>query len=161
MRSLISKLRDGLRATLPDFMVPGTFVILPSLPLTENGKVDRKALPASGFGEHSQARYTAARNPTEEILVGIWADVLGRPRVGIYDNFFELGGHSLLATQVISRLRKSFQIELPLRRLFEAPTPAELAEVVEATLIESLEAISEEEAERWLDDMSARNCKGE
>ena len=160
VRGLISKLREGLRAALPDYMVPGTFMILPALPLTENGKVDRKALSASGFGEHSQARYAAARNPTEEILVGIWAEVLGQPRVGIYDNFFELGGHSLLATQVMSRLRKAFQIELPLRRLFEAPTPAELTQVVEAALIESLEMMSEEDAERLLDNMNARNCKG-
>ena len=129
MRSLISKLRDEPSRNSSRLYGAGDVRDFAILPLTENGKVDRKALPASGFGEHSRARYTGARNPTEEILVGIWADVLGRQRVGIYDNFFELGGHSLLATQVISRLRKSFQIELPLRRLFEAPTPAELAEV--------------------------------
>ena len=161
VRSLTAKLRESLRATLPDYMVPATFVILPSMPLTKNGKIDRKALSSAGFDEHSRVRFAAARNPTEEILVGIWTEVLGHQRVGIYDNFFELGGHSLLATQVLSRLRKSFQIELPLRLLFEAPTPAELAEAIEVALIESLEAISDDEAERMLDDTSAGNCEAE
>jgi amino acid adenylation domain-containing protein/non-ribosomal peptide synthase protein (TIGR01720 family) len=149
-RMLIPQLRDHLREALPEYMIPGTFTILPALPLTQNGKIDRAALKSLGSNEGQPVSYAAPRNQTEEILVGVWAEVLGRSRVGIYDNFFELGGHSLLATQVISRLRKSFQIDLPLRRLFEAPTPAEMAVAVETALIELLGAISDEEAARLL-----------
>ncbi|WP_036263205.1 phosphopantetheine-binding protein, partial [Methylocapsa aurea] len=88
--------------------------------------------------------------PAEAILAAIFAEALGLERVGIHGNFFALGGHSLLATQIMSRLREAFQVELPLSRLFEAPTPARLAEIVEAALIDLLEAMSEEEAEQLL-----------
>ncbi|MFY0568156.1 non-ribosomal peptide synthase/polyketide synthase [Archangium lansingense] len=119
-------LRSGLQRLLPEYMVPSVFMVLEALPLTPNGKVDRKALPAP---EHtlSEAGYIAPRTATEEQLAAIWAEVLSVPRVGAEDDFFELGGHSLLATRVLSRLRSAFQVELPVRALFEAPTLSALA----------------------------------
>jgi amino acid adenylation domain-containing protein/non-ribosomal peptide synthase protein (TIGR01720 family) len=124
-------LRAGLRRALPEHMVPGAFVVMERLPLTPNGKVDRKALPAPGAAGAADG-YVAPRTPAEEVLAGIWAQVLGRDRVGARDNFFEIGGHSLLATQVVSRIRAVLGVETSLRALFEAPTVAELAGRVEA-----------------------------
>jgi amino acid adenylation domain-containing protein len=120
-------LRDALRAELPDYMVPSAIVPLHALPLTANGKLDRRALPAPDLGVDG---YVAPRTPAEEVLAGIWAEVLSVPRVGVHDGFFDLGGHSLLATRVVSRVREAFGVELPLRALFEAPTVAALAERV-------------------------------
>ena len=130
---LQTKLRGYLREKLPEHMVPAVFVTLSELPLTPNGKVDRRALPAPEPIQSGSKR-VAPRTPVEELLVGIWAEVLGVEQPGIEDDFFELGGHSLLATQVISRIRQAFEVELPLRALFEASTPARLAIVVEAGL---------------------------
>jgi amino acid adenylation domain-containing protein len=124
----VTQLRQFLKAKLPEYMIPSAFVILESLPLTPNGKIDRRALPAPEF--QSQEQYVAPRNPIEEILSSIWAKVLKVAQVGIHDNFFELGGHSLLATQLISRIREAFQVEMPLRELFVAPTIAELAQEI-------------------------------
>jgi amino acid adenylation domain-containing protein len=125
---LTSESRSFLKEKLPDYMVPSAFVSLDVLPLTLNGKVDRKALsvhdPERSGLEDS---FVAPRTPIEEVLAGIWCEVLGLKKVGINDNFFELGGHSLLATQVMSRLRNAFQVEIPLRILFETPTVAGLA----------------------------------
>ncbi len=130
---LVPRLRGLLAAALPEAYVPSAFVVLDSLPLTPNGKVDRKALPSpdktASFGDSGQDR--TPRTPAEDLLAGIWADVLDRDRVGIHDDFFVLGGHSLLATQVVSRVRSAFGVELPVRALFEAPTVARLAERVE------------------------------
>jgi len=123
-------IRSFLAETLPDYMVPAVVIFLDALPLTPNGKIDRKALPEPENSELSQ-RDGAPRTAVEEILAGIWAEILGLKHVGIHDNFFELGGHSLLATQVVSRIRTSFQIELPLRSLFEAPTVEALGAVIE------------------------------
>ncbi|MBV9787872.1 MAG: amino acid adenylation domain-containing protein [Chloroflexi bacterium] len=112
-------------------MIPSVFVRLEEFPLTPNGKVDRKALPAPEQTHAAQDdRYVAPRTPIEEMLASIWADVLRRERIGVYDSFFELGGHSLLATQLISRVREAFQVELPLRSLFELPTVAGLAQQI-------------------------------
>src|SRR6185312_13620892 len=128
----VEELRQSLRERLPDYMVPAAFVVLESLPLTVNGKVDRKALPAPEQPGRAEEGYVAPRTPAEEVLAGIWADVLGLDRAGADDNFFDLGGHSLLATQVTSRLRQAFGVEKPLRDLFEAPVLADLAARVEA-----------------------------
>jgi acyl carrier protein len=116
-------------------MVPSAFVTLEEVPLTPNGKVDRKALPEPGqrSGE-AAAGYEAARTPVEEVLCRIWERLLKTEQVGIHENFFELGGHSLLATQVISRVRESFSIELPLRVIFESPTITEIAETIEKAM---------------------------
>jgi acyl carrier protein len=125
-------LREWLKETLPAYMVPAGFVTLESLPLTPNGKVDRAALPApEGDAPGPRSESLAPRSPAEEVVAGIWAEVLGRERVGVHDNFFDLGGHSLLATQVVSRLRDALAPGLPLRTLFEAPTVADLARRLE------------------------------
>jgi len=128
----ISELGNFLKAKLPEYMVPSAFVLLESLPLTPNGKLNRKALPApaSARPELEQA-FFSSRTLVEELLTGIWSQVLGIKEIGIHDNFFELGGHSLLATQIVYRSRDTFQVELPLRSLFESPTVAELAKKIE------------------------------
>nr|AIW82283.1 PuwF [Cylindrospermum alatosporum CCALA 988] len=121
-----SDLRDYLKKRLPDYMIPAGFVELETFPLTNNGKVDRRALPAPDLETSNSSNLVSPRTPTEEIIANIIAEVLRVKNLSIYDNFFEIGGNSLLATQVITRLRETFQIELPLRYLFESPTVAEL-----------------------------------
>jgi acyl carrier protein len=108
------------------------------LPLTPNGKIDRRALPAPEDDAVIRGEYVAPRNPTEEILASIWTDLLKLERVGVHDNFFELGGHSLLAMRMIARIRDVFQIEFPIRALFEAPTIDEVALLIEQLTIEKL-----------------------
>ena len=131
-RPAASDLRGFLRGKLPEYMVPSAFVLLDALPLMPNGKVDRRALPAPDrTWPELETRIVVPRTPTEELLAEIWVQVLGIERVGVHDNFFELGGHSLLATQVVSRIRDAFEVEMPLRRLFELPTVAGLAESIE------------------------------
>ncbi|NER22034.1 MAG: amino acid adenylation domain-containing protein, partial [Symploca sp. SIO1C2] len=125
------QLRQYLKAKLPEYMVPNAFVILESLPLTDNGKINRRALPAPDLHRELTETYVAPRTPVEEILVQIWGQILNVEQVGINDDFFELGGHSLLATQLVSRIRNSFQVELPLRELFKAATVAQLADCIE------------------------------
>jgi amino acid adenylation domain-containing protein len=126
-------LRNFLKAKLPEYMVPAVFVLLEALPLMPNGKIDRRALPSPDRSRPELDKaFMAPRTPTEELLAEIWAQLLDLERVGIHDNFFDLGGHSLLATQVVSRMRETFQVEIPLRRLFEVPTVAGLAESIEA-----------------------------
>jgi len=159
----VSNLRDFLKKKLPDYMLPSNFVMLDSLPLTPNGKVDRKALPSPDQTRPElKETFIAPRTPCEEIVTGIWTDILGLEQIGIHDNFFELGGHSLLATQVMSRIRDAFQIELPLRIFFEAPTVAELSKIVlanakepgqiekNARILKKIEAMSTEELQQTL-----------
>jgi amino acid adenylation domain-containing protein len=128
-----SELREHLKRTLPDYMLPAAFVEMESIPLSSSGKIDRRRLPEPSADDALEG-YVAPRTPTEHLLATIWADVLNRERVGINDSFFELGGHSLLVVQVTSRIREACSIELPIRTLFEAPTIMELAKHVEASL---------------------------
>ncbi|WP_159731831.1 non-ribosomal peptide synthetase [Methylosinus sp. Ce-a6] len=124
--------RSELRRSLPDHMIPSAFVRLAALPLSANGKIDRSALPTPDFGaRHAQAAYVAPRTSTERRLCDIWASVLGLPHIGVDDDFFELGGHSLLATQAVSRTRAAFGVDLPLRSLFDRPTVAALAPLLD------------------------------
>ncbi|MDZ8030986.1 amino acid adenylation domain-containing protein [Nostoc sp. DedSLP04] len=140
---LIQQLRDLLKEKLPGYMIPSAIVQIEALPLSPSGKVDRRALPVPNFQNESELGFVAPRTPTEEIVADIWIQILKREHIGIYDNFFDLGGHSLLATQAISRLRKAFKVELPLRSLFEAPTLAQLVERIEKMLaVQQLELVS-------------------
>jgi amino acid adenylation domain-containing protein/non-ribosomal peptide synthase protein (TIGR01720 family) len=129
----VNELRAYLGEQLPGYMIPGVLVEMAALPLTANGKVDRKALPEPGQMD-SGGEYVGPRTAVEELVAGIWSEVLGVERVGIHDNFFELGGHSLLAMQVISRVRESFKVELPLQSVFEAPTLSEFSSHIETAL---------------------------
>jgi len=156
-------LREYLLAKLPAYMVPAAFVTLDELPLGPSGKVDRRALPVPNGNHHwAQQKFVAPRTPLERELAQMWADVLGVEKVGIHTSFFDLGGHSLLATQLIARVEECFHIDLPVRRLFERPTVAGLAEVItqrmaedEAddeleALLRELEALPEEEVKHLL-----------
>ncbi|MBH8565767.1 amino acid adenylation domain-containing protein [Nostoc sp. CENA67] len=134
-RTVSANLRNFLKHKLPDYMVPASFILLDALPLTPSGKVDRKALQQRSATvalakPESTTGFAAPRTAIEQAIVDIWAEVLKRDQIGIRDNFLDLGGHSLLATQVISRLRSLFQVDLPLRLMFESPTVAELAEAI-------------------------------
>lgn len=130
-----SDLQSFLKARLPEYMVPWAFVMLDALPLTTNGKVDRRSLPTPNQVQlKREGVFVTPRTPVEEMLASIWSRVLGTEQVGIYDNFFELGGHSLLVTQVISQIRKVFHVDLSSRCLFEAPTIARLLEYVERAM---------------------------
>ncbi|WP_445222710.1 amino acid adenylation domain-containing protein (plasmid) [Bradyrhizobium sp. Pa8] len=133
---LAGALRAHLSAQLPDYMVPSAFVRLSGLPLTVNGKLDRKALPAPADDAYARAAYEAPRGATETALAEIWAELLGVERVGRHDNFFELGGHSLLAVQLLSRLSQAVGVALPLTELFARPVLAELARATSISLIE-------------------------
>lgn len=117
-----------LRRRLPEYMVPAKIVALDALPLTPNGKVDRKALPEPEFT--SGVTWVAPRNPVEEVLAGVWAEVLERQRIGVLDDFFRIGGHSLLAAKVLARVRETFAIDVPIHRMFAMPTVAGLADVL-------------------------------
>lgn len=128
-------LRQFIEGKLPSYMLPAAIVLIDKLPLTESGKVDRRALPApEAMDLELDADFAAPRNQTEALLAEVWSQLLGVKRVSIHDNFFALGGHSLLAARVVSRVREAFKTEIPLRALFEHPTIASLAEVVEAAM---------------------------
>jgi amino acid adenylation domain-containing protein len=122
-----SQIRQFLKTKLPDYMVPAGFVLLDELPLMPNGKIDRRGLAVSAQAENAQEDPAYGVDAIEEMISGIWTELLGAGSIGVQDNFFEIGGHSLLATQLLSRLRRVFQVELPLRLLFEAPTVSEQA----------------------------------
>ncbi len=145
-------LREYMKTRLPEYMIPAQFVQLDAFPMTTTQKVDRKALPDPGDDGVQESERVAPRTETERVLVECWQEVLGVGNVGVLDNFFEIGGHSLLATRVISRIRGHFAIDLELRRLFEAPTIAALAQMIEDQLLAEIEALSEEEAERLVGD---------
>jgi amino acid adenylation domain-containing protein len=118
-----AELKTHLKSRLPEYMIPAAILALPALPLTANGKVDRRVLPAPDReGTGAIESFVAPRSPVEQILAEMWIEILKVPRVSVFDNFFDLGGHSLLATRVASRVREAFAIDLPLRRFFEEPT---------------------------------------
>jgi len=146
-------LRHYLRQTLPDYMIPSSLARLEALPRTPNGKIDRRALPAPDQLGVTDAKelMAASDSPVEQALAKIWCEVIGLPTVGRHDNFFDLGGHSVLVTQILARIRKTFCVELSLQSIFEAPTIAELAEVVEEALVAEIEELSEDEAQQRLD----------
>ena len=168
-------LRAGLATQLPESMIPSAFVLMEKLPRTISGKLDRRSLPSPGQALAEQkGQYLAPRTPVEEMLADIWAEVLGLKRVGINDNFFELGGHSLLATQVMSRVRATLGVELPLRVLFETPTLASMAPLItprqdqlkeiplithiqseEEQMLANLDQLSQEDVEALLSGMLA------
>jgi amino acid adenylation domain-containing protein len=137
----IEALRARLKERLPDYMVPSAFVILQQFPLTPNGKIDRRVLPAPELEAYASRRYEAPYGEVEEALAGIWQSLLRVQRVGREDNFFELGGHSLLATQLVVRVRAAFSAELPMRALFESPTLKGLAAQLDALLQAQLLAV--------------------
>jgi aspartate racemase len=125
------ELRQFLQQTLPDYMIPSAFVRVESLPVTPNGKIDRRALPQPSLSDiHSSSDYVAPRTPLEQQMADIWAEVLKLEQVGIHDNFFELGGHSLLAVNLFTQIEKAFKKNLPLSTLFQAPTIAQLAQLL-------------------------------
>jgi amino acid adenylation domain-containing protein/non-ribosomal peptide synthase protein (TIGR01720 family) len=129
----VQEVRATLSRTLPGYMIPSEFVLIEEMPRNSSGKLDRKSLPApDSMRVPPKLPATSARNLVEEIMCGIWDDVLAREHTGVEDNFFEVGGHSLIATKVILRVREAFQIDLPLRVLFEHPTPSALARFIEA-----------------------------
>jgi len=139
------ELRDHLRRSLPEFMIPSAYVELASLPLTASNKIDRSALPAPDLDRNQDGSQAPPETDTERLLAGIWSDLLGTDGVGAEENFFELGGHSLLATQVISRIRDVFGTEVPLVALFDRPTVRELARVVEELIMDEIERMSDDE----------------
>ncbi|MGA9772097.1 MAG: amino acid adenylation domain-containing protein [Blastocatellia bacterium] len=158
------EIRQHLKEMLPGYMIPTAFIVLESLPLTPNGKIDRKALAAYKPAQGAESDYVAPRTSIEQEVARIWAEVLGLEKVGIHSNFFEMGGHSLMSMRVVSRLRSSLQVELQPINIFKAPTVATLAILVAQTQAESLEeaelmrmlqdleGVSDDEAERLLED---------
>lgn len=150
-----SQLRQFLKDQLPEYMVPSFFITLEQFPLTVNGKVDYSALPAlSSERPRIAAPFVAPRTTTEEILASLWSRVLGIQQIGIHDHFFELGGNSLSATQLVSQVRQTLEVDLPLRDLFHNATVAELALLIEGLLAGQLDELSDEEAERLLEEES-------
>ncbi|HEX6087528.1 MAG TPA: amino acid adenylation domain-containing protein [Thermoanaerobaculia bacterium] len=156
-----SDLKNALRTSLPEYMVPVAIVKLDAFPLLPNGKIDTRSLPVPDYSRAERAdAFVAPRNDIEKGVAAIWAEVLGIEKIGVYDSFFELGGHSLIATQLISRIRVMFDVELPLRKLFESPTVEDLALAVQAArapiagdvddLLAELEGLSEDQVRELL-----------
>ncbi|MCB1054570.1 MAG: amino acid adenylation domain-containing protein [Acidobacteria bacterium] len=138
---LVPRLQQYLETTLPSYMVPAAIVLLGDLPRTADARLDRRALPApETMSRQADEPYVAPRTPTEEVLTGLWAEILGLDRVGIEDNFFELGGHSLLAAEMVTVVRRTFQLELSLADFFGGPTVAKLAGDLERLLVRKVEA---------------------
>ena len=159
--------KDFLKGKLPDFMIPSKFIFLDELPMMSTGKINRRALPALPIQQSERTRpMVPPRTPVEVALAQIWSDVLSLGQVGVDDNFFDLGGHSLAASQIVSRAIQSFRLELPITALFDAPTVAEMAVVVERSrmkragdseleqMLREVEAISDAEAARQADSPS-------
>jgi amino acid adenylation domain-containing protein len=158
IRDLVPQLREYLKGKLPEHMVPSAFVVLEALPLSPNGKIDRKSLPAPDrTPPEFEGTYVAPQGPVEKAVASVWAEVLGLERVGAQDNFFDLGGHSLLATQVLSHLQQTFPVNIPLRRLFEEPTVANLARAIQESQDKPLHGLNGkvvEEDEKFLSQLA-------
>ena len=165
LRPSISRIRNWLKNKLPDYMIPSTIIMLDALPLTSNGRIDRSALPEPGrLRPDLDIPYAAPRTESESRLTSIWGEVLSLDQIGTRDNFFELGGHSLGASRLISRVIRDFKLDLPLRALFDSPTIAQMAEVIDQhkekqidneamnRLLVEIESMSEAEAEGLMDD---------
>jgi amino acid adenylation domain-containing protein len=150
-RPVLSDLRELLRSRLPAYMIPAIFVVVPDLPMNSNGKLDRKALPAPvAANVLPDENYLAPRTLLEEKLSALVAHLLGVAQVGVTDNLFLIGGHSLFGTQLIAQVRDHFGIELPLRSVFESPTPALLALEIERLMASKIGAMSDDEIRRAL-----------
>jgi amino acid adenylation domain-containing protein len=150
-----SQLRQFLKDRLPEYMIPAHFITLEQFPLTTAGKVDYRALPLPGTARPEiETPFVPPSTTTEEILAGLWSRVVGVERIGIHDNFFELGGNSLSATQLVSQVRQNLQVELPLRDLFQNATVAQLALLIEEILASQVDELTDEEAERLLQEES-------
>ncbi|MBU3179544.1 non-ribosomal peptide synthetase, partial [Clostridium estertheticum] len=144
----VGELREELKKSLPDYMIPSYFVQLEKIPLTPNGKIDRNTLPKHDESIVTGAEYEVARNEVEEKLVAIWSKVLGIEKIGINDNFFELGGHSLKATILLGRIYKELNVEVPLKEIFKSPTIKGISEYIQSTeknIYEQIKIIEEKE----------------
>jgi amino acid adenylation domain-containing protein len=150
--AIVNELRSWLRERLPEYFVPTFFIVLDKLPLTANGKVDRRALPAPDQSELLKEKLVAPRTPEEEKIAAIWSDVLDIKPIGIQTNFFDLGGHSLLATRVVTRISEAFGIRLPLRALFDSPTIAGVAAQVASVseIVKKLAHLSDDDTRSLL-----------
>jgi acyl carrier protein len=163
-----TNLRTFFKNRLPDYMIPSTFITLEKMPVTSTGKINRRELPQPGSSRPELGiSYAAPRTSVETELERIWASVLYLNHVGINDNFFDLGGHSLAASRVISRVIQTFQLELPIKALFDAPSVAEMAAIITqhqakrasdtelAQMLREVEAMTEEEAQRRVDEFDS------
>ncbi|HEU4880716.1 MAG TPA: phosphopantetheine-binding protein, partial [Longimicrobium sp.] len=144
-RAEADALRDRLRQSLPEYMVPAAFVSLDALPLTANGKLDRKALPAPEYAADA-GRYVAPRTPVEEVLAEIWTQVLRVERVGVHDSFFDLGGHSLLIMRLLAKIQTTFDLDISIRTVFSMPTLEAMAGEIERRIYEDVATMSDFEA---------------
>ncbi len=142
-------LRADVRRSLPEYMVPSAFVPLEALPLTPNGKLDRKALPAPERASGAET-YVAPRTPTEEVLAGVWAELLHLERVGVHDSFFDLGGHSLLVMRLLANIQATFNQEISIGTVFSMPTLEAMAGEIERSIYEYVATMSEFEAAEQL-----------
>jgi hypothetical protein len=150
-RPTITELRELVRSRLPAYMMPAIFIVMPDLPMNTNGKLDREALPAPvAANVLPDENYLAPRTVLEAKLSALVANLLGVAQVGVNDNLFLIGGHSLFGTQLIARMRDNFGVELPLRSVFESPTPALLAQEIERLMATKIGAMSEDEIQRAL-----------
>lgn len=145
------KLRRFLQDRLPAYMVPDNFILLPEMPRTPNGKIDRQALLKGDYSpevDDSEGDYVAPRTLLEEELLQIWAELLGFDMIGVHDEFFDLGGHSLLAMQVVSRIWQKFRVEISVRTFFEDPTIAGLANHLE-NISQDIDSLNDETREEF------------
>ncbi|HYW12687.1 MAG TPA: phosphopantetheine-binding protein, partial [Longimicrobium sp.] len=153
----VEALRAFLRTRLPEHMVPSALVRMDAMPLSPNGKIDRRLLPAPERGARGGAPFVAPRSEVEEILAAIWTEVLGVERIGMHDHFFDLGGYSILGVKVVSRVQEAFGVSLPLHTLFQAPTIESLSQAIARA---QLEAQPEDEILRLLAELEAEFVAG-